>query len=651
MDRRNIWTFLLALGVLGTSCLVAAQTPTTDSIRQKLAAETDPASQTRYYYLIAKELLEKHFDQAAFYTDSLERYAQHSKSQASKAYVLNFKGLIAKESGKLQEALDLFYQDYQIRQNDPDVHTLAITCNNLGGTYAEMYKSDSAIHYYLKSLKIFEDLKEYSNLASAYSNIGNLYNDQKIHDKAINYLEKALAIRLEHGEEKKCMFTYNNLAVAYGTSEGDDAHNLSKALEYSNKGIEIALKYKNNYVAGVIDGGICHILLEKGKYPEAIPHCEQSIKLLTEANRLVNLVFPYVNLASVYNRLNQPQKALDFAMKGYAIMEEKKLLDPMEVYLEEIGTAHEKLGNHKEALVWFKKFMKLDDSLFRSENVRSLADVETKYQAEKKEKELIIEREKNFKKTSWLIGFGIFLIAFMVITFLLYKRYQYKQDQKLQQAVIAEQQLGLNAVIEAQEAERKRIAKDLHDGIVQELVATKLGFDAMHNSIQHFDETHSVKIKDLSNQLNEACTELRNISHVMLPPTLETKGLVPSLELLLRNSINQAGIQSEFEHFDIPVKLDEKIELGLYRIAQELLNNILKHAKAHKIVMQLYHAGNFLILRVEDDGVGFDFNEAKHSGSMGLLNILSRVRTMGGNYFSEKGDLHGTVSTVRIPIG
>lgn len=647
---RIVLPFILVFELMGAVVLLHSQTPTADSIRLKLAMETDPANQTRYYYLIAKELLEKHFDRASFFTDSLEQFARRSKNSASRAYVYNFKGLIAKESGKLQEALDLFYQDYQIRQQDPDVHTLAITCNNLGGTYAELYKPDSAIHYYLKSLKIFEDLKEYSNLASAYSNIGNLYNDQKIHDKAINYLEKALAIRLEHGEEKKCMFTYNNLAVAYGTSEGDDAHNLTKALEYSNKGIEIALKYKNNYVAGVIDGGICHILLEKGKYQEAIPHCEQSIKLLTEANRLVNLVFPYVNLASVYNRLDQPQKALDFAMKGYAIMESNKLLDPMEVYLEEIGTAHEKLGNHKEALVWFKKFMKLDDSLFRSENVRSLADVETKYQAEKKEKQLIIERERNYKKTSWLIGFGIFLVAFVLITYLLYRRYQYKQDQKLQQAVIAEQQLGLNAVIEAQEAERKRIAKDLHDGIVQELVATKLGFDALHNSIQHQDESHSVKIKDLSHQLNEACTELRNISHVMMPPTLETKGLVPSLELLLRNSINQVGIQSKFEHFDLPGKLDEKIELGLYRIAQELLNNILKHAQAHKIVMQLYKTGNFLILRVEDDGIGFNFNEAMQSGSMGLLNILSRVRTMGGNYFSEKGELNGTISTVRIPI-
>ena len=650
MKFRVILSCMFVFSCFSESVLLYAQTQVADSIRQKLTLEKDPASQTKYYFLIAKELLEKHFDQASFYTDSLEQFARKSKNPTSKAFVLNFKGLIAKESGKLKEALEYFYQDYQIRQGDQDVRSLAMTCNNLGGTYAELFKPDSSIHYYLKSLKIFEDLKEYSNLASAYSNIGNLYNDQKIHDKAINYLEKALTIRLEHGEEKKCMFTYNNLAVAYGTSEGNDEQNLTKALEYSNKGIEIALKYKNNYVAGVIDGGICHILLEKGKYQDAIPHCEQSIKLLTEAKRMVNLVFPYVNLASVYNRLDQPQKALDFAMKGYAIMDSNKLADPLEVYLEEIGTAHEKLGNHKEALVWFKKFMKLDDSLFRSENVRSLADVETKYQSEKKEKELIIERERNYKKTSWLIGFGIFLVAFILITFLLYKRYQYKQDQKLQKAVITEQQLGLNAVIEAQEAERKRIAKDLHDGIVQELVATKLGFDALQFSIQHQDEIHSTKIKDLSQQLNEACTELRNISHVMMPPTLETKGLVPSLQLLLRNSIEQAGIRSEFEHFDLPVRLDEKVELGLYRIAQELLNNILKHAKANKIVMQLYRAGNFLILRVEDDGIGFDFNEARHAGSMGLLNILSRVRTMGGNYFSEKGELNGTISTVRIPI-
>ncbi len=645
------WLVYFFFGLVSTLLLSAScysQSALQDSLRKALNQTNDAGMKVKLYHSISKDLLDKHFGQAQQYVDTLTSLVEKSSTPSSKAYLLNLKGLIAKESGKLSDALYEFSLEYQIRLNEKEPGLLAKTCNHLGGTYAELYKTDSAILYYLKALKIFEELKDYSNLASSYSNIGNLYNDQKLHDKAIQNLEKALAIRLEHGEEKKCMFTYNNLAVAYGTKADNSEEDLNKAIEYSNKGIAIALKYNNQYVAGVIDGGICHILIEKGKYQEAIPHCEQSVKVLTEAKRDVNLVFPLVNLTTIYNRLNQPKKSLEYGLKGYTIMETNHLIDPMEVYLEEIGKAYEQLGNHQEALIWFKKFMKLDDSLFRAENVKSLADVETKYQTEKKEKELIVERENNFKKTAWLIGLIITFSAFSLIGFLMYKRYQYKQEEKLKNAVIAEQQLGLNAVIEAQEAERKRIAKDLHDGIVQELVATKLGLESLQQQVSETEKFS--KMNQLTHQLNDACTELRNISHLMMPPSLETKGLVPSLELLLRNSIHQDTIQTEFEYFNLQHPMDEKVELSLYRIAQELLNNILKHANASKIIMQLYQAGNYIILRIEDNGIGFDFNEAKRSGSMGLLNILSRVSTMGGNYFSEQADSSGTVSTIRIPI-
>ena len=119
-------------------------------------------------------------------------------------------------------------------------------------------------------------------MAIGYSNLGNLYVDQKIYDRGIEMLEKALKIRLDLGEEKKAVYTYNNLAVAYG-SKGD----LEKALEYSQKGIDLALKQGNKFVAGVILGGMCHLMNEKKRNEEAIPLCEQSIRYLEEAKRKV----------------------------------------------------------------------------------------------------------------------------------------------------------------------------------------------------------------------------------------------------------------------------------------------------------------------------------------------------------------------------
>ncbi len=645
-----------SLIVLITICIYPTNAHTQqtaiDSLRLVLAKESNPEKKIDTYYDIAYEVMEMNLEKAVPYADTLDQMATTYKSQKAKAYALYFRGHIQKGRGDFMGAIRLFKQDIVLHQQLKDLKGEAQDYNNIGACFGELFQADSTVIYYLKMAEICDKLTDYSGLASAYANIGNLYADQKAFDKATEFLEKALKIRLEHGEEKKTMYTYNNLTTAYGM-----AGNIDKAIEYANKGIAVALKYKNLYVAGVIEGGMGHLLSKKGMNQEAIVRCERSIKYLEDAQRKVNLVFPYVNIATAYNALNKPQKALEYAQIGYAIMLETKQIDPLGEYYENISEAYEKMGNDKEALVWLKKNIALNDSIFKAENVKNVAEIDTKYQTQKKEAQIAQQnldiseqKAENFRQRTWLIALIISLLAFAAFGYLYYNRYRLKQKAILDAAVIREHQLGLNAVIEAQEAERKRISKDLHDGIAQELVALKLGFNRLQNKIEKVAPNEALNIEQLTNQLNDSCTEVRNIAHVMMPPNLESAGLVSALEMLLRNTLQHNNVQSEFEYFDLPERLNDKTEVGLYRIAQELLNNILKHAQASKVILQLYKTGNQLIMRLEDNGKGFDFEAAKNKSSMGLLNILSRVNNLGGTYFSEKGSTVGTVSTIRIPL-
>jgi signal transduction histidine kinase len=290
------------------------------------------------------------------------------------------------------------------------------------------------------------------------------------------------------------------------------------------------------------------------------------------------------------------------------------------------------------------------DSVFNSQMAEKVADSQTKYETEKKEAEIATQKLELLNQRIWIFGLLGGLLAFIVLGYLFYNRHRLRQKAELAAAVIREQKLGLNAVIEAQEAERKRIAKDLHDGIAQELVALKLGFDALGRRIGKIAPDESTGFAELNAQLDTSCTEVRNIAHVMMPPTLEQHGLAPSLELLLRNTAQPAGLQVQFDSRDLPPKLDEKTQIGLYRIMQELLNNIIKHARASKVMIQLFSIDNQLVMRVEDDGQGFDFETARQKGTMGVLNILSRVSTLGGEFFSERNQPQGTVSVVRVPV-
>ncbi|MEZ4851141.1 MAG: histidine kinase, partial [Bacteroidia bacterium] len=412
-----------------------------------------------------------------------------------------------------------------------------------------------------------------------------------------------------------------------------------------------------HFVAGVIMGGISNLLIKQEKYEEAIIWADRSVIALKAVNRHPNLVFPLINKANALLKLGRASEALQSAQAGYEIMVETGQQNPLTVYYEVFAEIYEKLGNYQEANFWLKKFMALDDSLFQAENVQTMADLEAKYQNQKKETEIanqqlhILEQNNQLlKQKSWIIGLIAGLVLILGAGFAFFIWYRLKQNAILDRAVIREQQLGLNAVIEAQEMEQRRVARDLHDGIAQELVALDLGLKVVKHQTSLVAPEVSSSIENLSNQLTSTCTEVRNLAHLMLPPTLETQGLIPSLEKLVYNSLGPKGIQVKFEHNDIPVDLNDKVKLGVYRITQELLNNIIKHADARVVWVRVVFVDQALNLEIEDDGKGFDFEQARKKGSMGIMNVLSRVSFLGGEFFSFRRIPRGFVSTISIPL-
>jgi signal transduction histidine kinase len=648
MKKTPLVTLILALSI-GIS---TAQNVLIDSLRRELRKENDPDEKIELYYALALEAQMQNLEGSFAYADTLEKMAKAVRSLVGEAKALHIRGKAYQDKGEKEKAIRTLLKQLDIGKKSKDLEVQADAYNALGGTYQDALQNDSAQYYLHLAANLREKLGDLENLASAYSNLGNVYSDVRLHDKAIEYLQKALKIRLKIGNDRRTIFTYNNLSAAYGGKE-----DYAKSLEYARKGIAMALKNDNKFAAGVMLGGVCHLLHKMGKDQEAISNGEQSIQYLQEVKRETNLVFPYVNLAMAYNTLGQAEKALAYAQKGYAIMQKAKLIDPLAIYYEEIARSHELLGQPRQALYWYKKFRRFDDSLFTLENTQALAEIEAKYETQKKEKELaqkqlLLEKQEAqlFRQKTGLWGLASGFLAFLLLSWLFWNRFRLRKKAELDAAIIQEQKLGLHAVIEAQEAERKRIAKDLHHGIAQEMVGIKLGFSALESKLKQLAPLQAQQIEQLASQLDDSCTEVRNISHTMLPPTLEQHGLAPSLEMLLRNTLQGTALSYEFENSLVPEHLDEKVEIGVYRIAQELLNNIVKHAKAEKILVILYLAGGSLILRIEDDGQGFDFDQARIKGSMGLLNILSRVNTLGGVFQSETAQPKGTISIVRIPL-
>lgn len=240
----------------------------------------------------------------------------------------------------------------------------------------------------------------------------------------------------------------------------------------------------------------------------------------------------------------------------------------------------------------------------------------------------------------------IFIEIFVLTIAMAHKYYLLmKENSDYQKAIIIEKQQGLKAMIEGQEIERTRIARELHDGVVQQIGSVILKSRNLFTKKNLIDEKES---KELIESLENSNKDLRNISHQMMPRALKELGIIPALNDLLEGSLKYANIKYSLEHFNIDERLPQKIEVTIYRITQELINNIIKHSKASEVNVQLFNTNNTVILILEDNGVGF--SSAKNKKGIGLLNISSRLDLVKGDVNFEPSPKSGTLVTIKIPL-
>ncbi len=220
----------------------------------------------------------------------------------------------------------------------------------------------------------------------------------------------------------------------------------------------------------------------------------------------------------------------------------------------------------------------------------------------------------------------------------------YEDLQRLNQELQRQEQRRVEAIIETQEKERKRVAEELHDNLGQMLSLVKLNFSRL--------EDHVAEEKDLYTQtsriLDESCNELRKIAHNIMPPDFEKRTLVEIIEAFLRKYVSASGLAFKFDHYQVPNNIPVAVKFNLYRVTQEIVNNILKHAQAHTITLQLIGNDEGIDMMVEDDGKGFDINF--NTGGIGLQNISSRINLLKGTVEVDSSLQRGTIYNIHLPL-
>lgn len=332
-----------------------------------------------------------------------------------------------------------------------------------------------------------------------------------------------------------------------------------------------------------------------------------------------------------------------------------------------LAIASQQTGDIERAYKYLEQYSYVNDSLLNDRRQRILNRLLVQMrlydkQAEIRdlEKDKYIEAVKNRGRSILSISLLIGSIIILFGAYLAIRNYQkrlsanqiiHKQNEEINQRRITELENNLkiksmHSMIMGQEAERERVAKDLHDSLGGLLSTVKLHFDALQSQVSGISKT--AEYEKAYGLLDEACREVRSISNNMQPGALLKLGLVPAIKDLVNRVQSEETPTIDFQHFGVNGEMSQTSRLNIYRIIQELLNNSLKHAKASHILIQLIQKDDEFIVMVEDDGVGY--NPAQVKTGMGTGNIASRVDFLKGELSVQSKEGDGTTTLINFPV-
>lgn len=309
-------------------------------------------------------------------------------------------------------------------------------------------------------------------------------------------------------------------------------------------------------------------------------------------------------------------------------------------------------GNYEAAYQLIDEIKTIEEEgKLSASSLEAMADLKVKYDRERLQRELLEEEISNQKKATQVnllfLSLGILLLALLIV-FLIYQN-RLKANRLLLTAAKQEQQLiAINSMLEGQEKERARIARDLHDGLGNLLATIKANLGNLGQ--QSLDRTTPTPYTKTSEMVDEACIEVRKIAHEMMPRSLEKLGLPQALTDLIHRMDETHAFSASIAIYGQEQSLSDGVNIMLYRIVQEALNNVVKYAQATEVDLQMTYAEEWLNITIEDDGVGFDPKRIGPDEGLGLNSIAFRTQYIGGNFEIDSRPGMGTMISINVSL-
>lgn len=566
-------------------------------------------------------------------------------------YTLAFMGFAATKQGKYQEGFTHYRDALPYCKNAKQMPNLPAFLNiNMGTSYLQKGDYALASHHYHDALQhLLSRNPNDPNVASVYSNMSVVQLRLGQYPKALNYAIKAEELARNNRVTLELVGALINKSDALmHMNKTDEAF---EALQEA-----LAISRKKNFIDATqsILCGLGDIMLKQYKYENAIAYFNEAISLGYSTGAYYSLILPQYGLGMAYYKMDQLEKAEQYLTAALKEARKTELMENSHDAYAILAHIYRTKGQYDKAFDYQQKYIELKDSALGREKSNAINELEIKYRTVEKDrnlaqKELLINKQKTqlSQRNLWIGGISAAAILLIVLLISRIRINRQKQENQSKQIRILRQQKDiymheqqiehLNAMMQGEERERIRIARELHDGIVSQLLAVRLHFNSILQK-----KTGSILYQEDFNQtiqhLDTATRELRTTAHNLMPETVLQNGLIIALQTYCSTMSELTKINIRFQQIGKEFSLDPERALCIYRIVQELIQNALKHAKASRILVQLnYHQSNMLFLTVEDNGIGCKEEVLNSKNSMGFKNILARVTSLKGNVdFSSK---------------
>ena len=525
-----------------------------------------------------------------------------------------------------------------------DTELIAMANQGFGSVRYPEGKIDEALTFYFTAAKLYEQIDHKPGLARTLASISDVYQTQNKLELAEKYAKQAMELNKFTNDIRTQVNVLHTLANVLGMRGKFD-----EALKIDSTGLALTTSTGNYYFTSMFYDNMANCYMFSDRFEEAEINFRKCIEIDSSFGNKKQMSDTYLNLGNLYLLQKKFPAAIQHLKHCIELSRQVKYRQGEVQALLLLSDVYKQNGNYATAFDYLKQSHAVEDSIINIASVNKIAELETIYQTEKKEQQLKAQKYEIQKKNYLLWGFAFMAILLVIVSLSIYNRRQLQNKLQLREAMMKQQDLASRAVIEAEENERKRIAADLHDGVGQMMSAAKMNLSVFENELAFKNAQQKNSFDNVIQLIDESCREIRSVSHQMMPNALLKSGLASALKEFI-DKIDTRIINVSLHTEGLHERLDPNVETVLYRVIQECVNNVLKHANASEMDIAVIKDMDAIAATIEDNGRGFDSSNKQRFEGIGLKNIISRINYLKGTIDFDSSPGKGTLVAIHVPL-